>query len=84
MEDTPTGQFLQIEVDGLFGRDIMEFLVKGDVVTYRSLAQKVIYLYPFTTPITDFGAQEKRLKALENELGWSVYSWDSPYFSDQF
>ena len=55
----------------------MEFLVKSDVVTYRSLAEKVIYVYPFTTPISDFGAQGKRIKALEDELGWSIPRWDS-------
>ncbi|MCO5569337.1 hypothetical protein L7F22_023049 [Adiantum nelumboides] len=79
MEDTATGRFLQVEVDGLFGRDVVEFLVKHDVVTYRSLAEKVLYIYPFTTPITDFGAQEKRIKAIEQELGWTVPTWDSDY-----
>eukprot|EP00250_Pteridium_aquilinum_P017589 c23698_g2_i7 orf=76-807(+) len=79
LEDTPTGQFLQVEVDGVFGRDIMEFLVKNDVVTYRSLAEKVLYIYPFTTPISDFGAQDKRIKAIQEELGWSVPTWDLAY-----
>ncbi|KAH7429523.1 hypothetical protein KP509_09G053800 [Ceratopteris richardii] len=79
MEDTPTGRFLQIEVDGLFGRDVIEFLVKNDVVTYRSLAMKVLYVYPFTTPISDFGTQEKHMKAIEEELGWTVPTWDSDY-----
>lgn len=79
LEDTPTGQFLQVEVDGVFGRDVMEFLVKSDVVTYRSLAEKVLYIYPFTTPISDFGAQDKRIKAIQEELGWNAPTWDSEY-----
>ncbi|KAK2445328.1 thylakoid lumenal 17.9 kDa protein, chloroplastic [Trifolium repens] len=34
VEDTPNGKYLQAEVDGKFDRDILEFLVKGDVVAY--------------------------------------------------
>lgn len=53
VEDTPNGQFLQAEVDGGFGRDVLEFLVKGDVVAYRAMATKVTYVYPFTTALGD-------------------------------
>ncbi|GFZ03778.1 thylakoid lumenal 17.9 kDa protein, chloroplast [Actinidia rufa] len=40
IEDTPDGQYLQAEIDGGFGRDVLEFLVKGDVVAYRCMATK--------------------------------------------
>ncbi|KAJ7517183.1 hypothetical protein O6H91_21G013500 [Diphasiastrum complanatum] len=77
METTADGQYLLAEVDGLIGRDALEFLVRGDVVLYRSMAQKVVYVYPFTTPLSDFGTQKKHIKALEDELGWGSGSFDS-------
>lgn len=79
VEDTPSGQYLQAEVDGSFGRDVMEFLVKKDTVTYRSLARKVIYVYPFTTAFGNPKSQEERLDRIVNELGWYVPSFDSMY-----
>lgn len=30
-----------------------------------------MYVYPFTTPITDFEAQRKRVASLRDELGWN-------------
>lgn len=57
-------------MDGLFGRDAIEFYIKEDTVLYRSQAKKVVYLYPFTTPIGDFDTQRKRMVMLESELGW--------------
>ncbi|OMO71652.1 thylakoid lumenal 17.9 kDa protein, chloroplastic [Corchorus olitorius] len=77
VEDTPTGKYLQAEVDGGFGRDVLEFLVKGDVVTYRSMAMKVTYIYPFTTAIGDSKGQEERLKKIIDQLGWFVPSLES-------
>ncbi|XVF08686.1 hypothetical protein REPUB_Repub07fG0024900 [Reevesia pubescens] len=80
VEDTPSGKYLQAEVDGGFGdRDVLEFLVKGDVVTYRSMAMKVTYVYPFTTAIGDSKGQEERLKKIIDQLGWYQYtpSFDS-------
>ncbi|KAK9042152.1 hypothetical protein V6N11_017231 [Hibiscus sabdariffa] len=70
VEDTPNGKYMQVEVDGRFGPDVMEFLVKGDVVTYRSMAMKVTYIYPFTTAIGDSKGQEERLKKIIDQLGW--------------
>ncbi|KAK8590133.1 hypothetical protein V6N13_088915 [Hibiscus sabdariffa] len=70
VEDTPNGKYMQAEVDGRFGPDVMEFLVKGDVVTYRSMAMKVTYIYPFTTAIGDSKGQEERLKKIIDQLGW--------------
>ena len=64
------GRYILAEVDGFMGRDSLEFYIKGDTVLYRSQANKVVYLYPFTTPIGDFDTQRKRMLMLESELGW--------------
>ncbi|CAK9150333.1 unnamed protein product [Ilex paraguariensis] len=77
VEDTPDGQYLQAEVDGGFGRDVLEFLVKRDVVTYRSMATKVTYVYPFTTALGDSKGQEERMKKIVDQLEWYAPSFDS-------
>ncbi|KAM3319326.1 thylakoid lumenal 17.9 kDa protein, chloroplastic [Capsicum chacoense] len=69
LEDTPDGKYLQAEVDGGFGRDVLEFLVKGDSVAYRAMATKVTYIYPFTTAFGDSKGQEERIKMITEELG---------------
>ncbi|KAK6924672.1 hypothetical protein RJ641_008998 [Dillenia turbinata] len=76
VEDTPDGQYLQAEVDGGFGRDVLEFLVKGDVVAYRCMATKVTYVYPFTTALGDSKGQEERVKKIMDQLGWYAPSFD--------
>ncbi|XP_073099972.1 thylakoid lumenal 17.9 kDa protein, chloroplastic isoform X4 [Elaeis guineensis] len=68
-EETPNGHYLQAEVDGGFGRDVMEFLVKGDVVAYRSMAAKVTYIYPFTTALGDSKGQKERMNRIMEDLG---------------
>ncbi|XP_062170178.1 thylakoid lumenal 17.9 kDa protein, chloroplastic [Alnus glutinosa] len=77
VEDTPNGQYLQAEIDGGFGRDVLEFLVKGDVVVYRAMATKVTYVYPFTTAFGDSKGQEERMKKIIDQLGWYAPSFDS-------
>ncbi|CAJ1975066.1 unnamed protein product [Sphenostylis stenocarpa] len=77
VEDTPDGKYLLAEVDGGFGRDVLEFLVKGDVVAYRCMAMKVTYVYPFTTALGDSKGQEARLKQINDLLGWYAPSFDS-------
>ncbi|XP_010249042.1 PREDICTED: thylakoid lumenal 17.9 kDa protein, chloroplastic [Nelumbo nucifera] len=79
IENTPDGQYLRAEVDGDFGRprDVLEFLVKGDVVAYRCMATKVTYVYPFTTAIGDSKGQQERLKNIMDQLGWYAPSFDS-------
>ncbi|CAN6464706.1 unnamed protein product [Victoria cruziana] len=69
-ESTPYGQYLQAEVDGGLGRDMLEFLVKEDVVAYRCMATKVTYIYPFTTAFGDSKGQQERLKKISDILGW--------------
>ncbi|XP_057514799.1 thylakoid lumenal 17.9 kDa protein, chloroplastic-like [Actinidia eriantha] len=76
IEDTPDGQYLQAEIDGGFGRDVLEFLVKGDVVAYRCMATKVTYVYPFTTALGDSKGQEERIKKIVEQLGWLSPSFD--------
>lgn len=76
METNP-GQYLQADVDGGFGQDVLEFLVKGDVVAYRSVAKKVTYIYPFTTALGDSKGQEERMKKIMDELGWYAPSFAS-------
>ena len=51
--------------------------MKGDVVTYRSMAMKVTYVYPFTTAIGDSKGQQERLKKIIDQLGWYAPSFDS-------
>lgn len=68
---------MQAEVDGGFGRDVLEFLVKGDVVTYRTMATKVTYVYPFTTAFGDSKGQEERMKKIIDQLGWYAPSFDA-------
>ncbi|KAF5182049.1 thylakoid lumenal 17.9 kDa protein [Thalictrum thalictroides] len=77
LENTQDGQYLQAEVDGGFGRDVLEFLVKGDVVLYRTMATKVTYVYPFTTALGNSKVQEERMKKIVDELGWYAPSFDA-------
>lgn len=72
-----SGKYLQAEVEGAFGQDVMEFLVKGDVVTFRCMAKKVTYIYPFTTAIGDSKGQQERLKKIIDQLGWYAPSFES-------
>ncbi|KAM7254302.1 hypothetical protein ACFE04_028582 [Oxalis oulophora] len=74
VEDTPYGKYLQAEVDGGFGQDVLEFLVRGDVLAYRAMAAKVTYVYPFTTAIGDSKGQEERIKKIIEELGCEASS----------
>jgi uncharacterized protein (DUF1499 family) len=43
---------------------------KNWLVTYRSLATTVKYVYPFTTPLSDFGEQKKRMERIRREVEW--------------
>ncbi|KNA05513.1 hypothetical protein SOVF_189680 [Spinacia oleracea] len=76
VEDTPNGQYLRAVVDGGFGKDVMEFMVRGDVVTYRCMASKVTYIYPFTTAFGDSKGQIERMTKIVEHLGWYVPNLD--------
>ncbi|XP_047340739.1 thylakoid lumenal 17.9 kDa protein, chloroplastic-like [Impatiens glandulifera] len=75
-KDMTDGHYLQAEIDSGFGRDVVEFLVKGDVVLYRCMATKVTYVYPFTTALGDSKGQEERLKKINEYLGWLSPDFD--------
>ncbi|KAK9117570.1 hypothetical protein Sjap_016517 [Stephania japonica] len=77
VEDTPNGEYVEAEVDGGFGRDVLEFLVRGDVVGYRAMATKVTYVYPFTTALGDSKGQEERVKKIVEDLGWYAPNFES-------
>ncbi|XP_010448501.1 PREDICTED: thylakoid lumenal 17.9 kDa protein, chloroplastic-like [Camelina sativa] len=78
LEDTPYGRYLVAEVEGGgFSRDVMEFLVKEDVVAYRCMATKVTFVYPFTTAFGDSKGQEERMKKLIDQLGWYAPTFES-------
>ncbi|CAH8384661.1 unnamed protein product [Eruca vesicaria subsp. sativa] len=79
IEDKPEGRYLEVEVEGggfNQSRDVMEFLVKQDVVAYRCMATKVTFVYPFTTAFGDSKGQEERMKKLIDELGWYAPTFD--------
>ncbi|KAJ9559539.1 hypothetical protein OSB04_004699 [Centaurea solstitialis] len=77
VEDTPDGHYLLAMVDGGFGRDVLEFLVRGDVVSYRCMASKVTYIYPFTTALGDSKGQEERIRKVVDQLGWDAPSFNA-------
>ncbi|CAI5476179.1 unnamed protein product [Closterium sp. Yama58-4] len=77
------GHYIRAKTDGLFGRDTVELLLRDDNVLYRSIAGRVVYIYPFTTPLTDFDAQRKRMDALGKELGWlQEYEYETEFEMD--
>nr|CAB3476645.1 unnamed protein product [Digitaria exilis] len=83
-QDTPYGHYIEAEMDGGVGRDVMEFLVKKDagVVAYRCMATKVTFVYPFTTAVGDSKGQKQRIAAISQELGWYAPDIQSSMDSD--
>ncbi|RLN25441.1 thylakoid lumenal 17.9 kDa protein, chloroplastic [Panicum miliaceum] len=79
-----SGHYIEAEMDGGVGRDVMEFLVKGDagVVAYRCMATKVTFVYPFTTAVGDSKGQKQRVAAISQELGWYAPDIQSSMDSD--
>ncbi|KAK9803575.1 hypothetical protein WJX72_001424 [[Myrmecia] bisecta] len=80
------GEYRAFSVPSLFGQDIVEFLIRqaapshrrepgdqnGLLVTYRSSAGSVKYIWPLQAAVSDFGAQRKRLKQIRQNLGWRL------------
>jgi len=83
-QDTPYGHYIEAEMDGGVGRDVMEFLVRRDagVVAYRCMATKVTFVYPFTTAVGDSKGQKQRVAAVAQELGWYAPDIQSSMDSD--
>jgi hypothetical protein len=79
-----SGHYIEAEMDGGVGRDVMEFLVKKDagVVAYRCMATKVTFVYPFTTAVGDSKGQKQRIAAISQELGWYAPDIQSSMDSD--
>lgn len=50
-----------------------EFLLRPDdeLVLYRAIVDKTVFIYPMQQPVTDFGALQSRLDAVRNSLGWA-------------
>ncbi|PNW70316.1 hypothetical protein CHLRE_17g714900v5 [Chlamydomonas reinhardtii] len=85
-EEFEFGQYRAFTAPSLFGKDVMEFLIKdesvnnrnwegdrdGPFVTYRSLAGSVKYIWPIQQPVSDLGAQKTRMGELREALGWRV------------
>ena len=46
------------------------------LVTFRSQAGTVRYVWPISQPIGDFGAQRNRVVALRKRLGWRINGGD--------
>eukprot|EP00891_Asterochloris_glomerata_P001580 jgi/Astpho2/1580/fgenesh1_pm.00028_%23_3_t len=79
-------EFRAFSTRGFLGQDIMEFAIRrprasdraweGDeaapLVTYRSMATQVKYLWPLQAAIGDGDAQRKRLVRIRESLGWPV------------
>ena len=42
------------------------------LVTFRSQAGTIKYIWPITQPISDMGAQRKRMTELRRRLGWKI------------
>ena len=79
-----SGHYIEAEMDGGVGRDVMEFLVRRDagVVAYRCMATKVTFVYPFTTAVGDSTGQKQRVAAVAQELGWYAPDIQSSMDSD--
>lgn len=48
------GKYFWVEFDGGLGWDVVEMVVKGDVVIYCCMVIKVIYVYFFIIVFGDF------------------------------
>lgn len=54
------------------------------LVTYRSLATTVKYVYPFMTPVSDFGEQKKRMERIRKEVEWRRVGCEIEEYCSEF
>jgi hypothetical protein len=68
-----------------FQYDICEVLIapqqppydkEPPLVTFRSQAGTVKYVWPITQPLSDLGAQKNRMTKLRQRLGWRIMGGD--------
>ena len=52
------------------------------LVTYRSFATTVKYVYPFMTPVSDLGEQRKRMERIRGEVEWPRVGCEIEGFCD--
>ena len=52
------------------------------LVTYRSFATTVKYVYPFMTPVSDLGEQRKRMERIRAEVEWPRVGCEIEGFCD--
>ncbi|EFN54012.1 hypothetical protein CHLNCDRAFT_136040 [Chlorella variabilis] len=82
----PAREYRRYAVDDpLFDHDDIEVLISVQrppyeadppLVTFRSMAAQVKYVWPIQQAITDFGAQRQRLKEVRSRLGWRILGCD--------
>ena len=58
--------------------DDIEFVLNTDtkVVFFRSVTRDTVFLYPLQQPLSDRGANLKRLESIRKSLGWSRLSYE--------
>ena len=59
-------------VEVLAARQKAPYDKEPPMVTFRSQAGTTKYVWPITQPISDLGAQRKRMAALRARLGWRI------------
>ena len=55
---------------------------KDYLVTFRSFATTVKYVYPFMTPVSDLGEQRKRMERIRGEVEWPRVGCEIEGFCD--
>ncbi|KAF5837800.1 hypothetical protein DUNSADRAFT_3872 [Dunaliella salina] len=71
LEEKPDITEFYIKNEGVTNRN-WEGDSEGALVTYRSVAGQVKYLWPISQPISDFGVQRGRLYTIRRALGWGI------------
>lgn len=80
---TGNSQYIRFSIPSQFGVDSLEFLIRPEsnggssVVTYRSVAGEVKYIWPIQQPISDGGLQKRRVQAVYDQLNWGLIGCDT-------